>query len=93
MLQCIGQRKVAHQKDKRIKMERCAQTSETPSDLRWPDIYLCAQCANSRQANSTLSESPNVGGMQCDYTEFRDQIASGFAAGARRSYEGGDLEE
>ena len=85
MLQCIGQRK-----EKTGKV-RCENTG-VASDPRWPEVYLCADCANSRQANSTLAEGTNVSAMQSDYEEFRDQIAAGFAAGAQRSYDGGGEE-
>ena len=59
----------------------CTNTSTTPT---WKDQYLCSSCANGRAGR----DETNVGAMQTDPEEYRDQVAAGFAAGASRFYDG-----
>lgn len=78
MFQCIGQHK-----DKGGSLTRCGNTSETPI---WKDIYLCSSCANERpNKHSPLVENSNVGAMQTDAAEYKDQMESGFMHGIRGS--------
>jgi hypothetical protein len=55
MIQCIGITENG---------QRCTATSEKPSHPRWPDIYLCPQCANqpprkgSRNSAGIVLERP-----------------------------------
>ena len=48
MLNCIGKKKQGSQ------FISCTNTSETPNDARWPETYLCNDCANSRTGRSPV---------------------------------------
>ena len=42
MLRCIGQ-----SKDNHGEITQCSNTSETPTNPKWPDVFLCRSCANA----------------------------------------------
>jgi len=79
MYTCIGKHRTKHKG-----IVSCTKTSETPT---WKDQYLCSECANGRQGRGEF-ENQNVGAMQADPLEYRDQVVSGFASGASRFYDG-----
>lgn len=94
MFQCIGQRQVREHAGQPSKLVQCTNESEIPTRADKPEWgWLCSDCANRSPSGARpLEEKVNVGAMQADPEEYRDQIAAGFANGARRSYEGGDDE-
>ena len=90
MFRCIGQQEVNG------KLVRCERESEVPSVIGRPEFgWLCSDCANAsprkgsrnRTGFATLNpdEEVNVGALQVDPDEYRDQAESSFAAGIRRS--------
>jgi hypothetical protein len=86
---CIGQHKISNRRNERSQLIRCTATSEVPSipgreDLGW----LCESCSSELpHGRPQYEEDTNVGATQADPLEFKDQIASGFASGARRIYQ------
>lgn len=88
MYTCIGRYRVRNHAGEKGELVQCFRTSETPSNPYRPEWgFICETCAASRTSNAPLMESDNVGAMQSDASEYRDQIASGFATGASRGYE------
>lgn len=86
---CIGQRKVSNRRNERSQLVRCVNTSETPNFAERPDWgFLCPECSGQPpHARREYEEPENLGAAQADPAEFRDQVAYGFASGARRGYE------
>ena len=90
MIQCIGKTRVRQHASEKGELVQCTNQGEPTNPLRPDWGFLCASCAASRTSTSLLTEDVNVGGMQADPEEYRDQIASGFATGASRGYESSD---
>ena len=86
---CIGHHRINNRRNDRTELVQCEKESETPSNPDKPEWgYICADCANELpHARKEYEEPDNLGAAQCDPAEFRDQIAAGFASGARRGYE------
>src|SRR5580692_10096870 len=86
---CIGQRKINNHRTDRTELVRCTVESETPNNPNRPEWgFLCLQCSGEAPKGPKVYEEPlNLSAMQCDPSEYRDQIAAGFASGARRGYE------
>lgn len=88
MRQCIGKTRVRNHAGEKGELIQCANTTTTCFDEAHPNWgYICPSCAASRTSTQPMTESNNVGAMQSDASEYRDQIASGFATGASRGYE------
>jgi hypothetical protein len=91
---CIGHQQVREHAGQPSKLVQCTNESETPTNIDKPSWgFLCPQCSNAAPRGAKpFEDAVNVGAMQCDIEEYRDQVSSGFANGARRSYDGGDNE-
>ena len=85
--QCIGQRKIRSHEEDRGNLVRCTNISEVPSNPSRPEFgWLCSECANAPAApHSSMTEGVNVGAVQSETREYRDQIESGFMLGMRDS--------
>jgi len=81
--QCIGQKRVRGHEGERGNLVRCSSVSEVPSNSNHPEWgWLCSECSNAPAApHSPMTESVNVGGVQVENREYRDQIESGFMLG------------
>lgn len=87
MYRCIGQS---------ASKGRCTNERETPSNPDRPEWgFLCSECANapanrnSPMASMRHAEPVNVGAMQADIQEYKDQTESGFM----RGMQGADYED
>ena len=88
IFQCIGQKYTQEHADAQRKLTRCMNTSPTPTRADKPEWgYICPECANApaNRSNGQAREEVNVGALQVDPDEYRDQAESSFAAGVRRS--------
>jgi hypothetical protein len=94
---CIGHRKISNRRNERSQLIQCENTSETPNFAERPEWgFLCQSCSSQPPlARREYEEAENVGCAQADPLEFKDQVAYGFASGARRGYENdeGDSDE
>ena len=80
---CIGQ-----YRQKNGNLIQCDMESDTAT---WREIYLCSECANSRQNKiEKPPDSVELNGMQLEPREYRDQMEQGFLSGIN---EGGFDEE
>ena len=82
MYRCIGQ-----SRERNGNLVRCNQESDVPT---WREIFLCSECANSRQSKKAAPpDSVELNGMQLDPEEYKDQMERGFMSGIN----GGDENE
>ena len=89
MLQCIGNKAIREHADERPALVRCKNTSETPNNPKWPDVYLCPDCANApAKGASPATPAENLIAMQTDPEEYKGQMELGFMSGLNRDAEG-----
>lgn len=85
--QCIGQKRVRNHESDRGSLVRCQNMSLVPSNPARPDWgFLCSDCAGAPAVkNSPKTETVNVGAMQSDPEEYKDQMEAGLMMGIRGS--------
>ena len=79
---CIGQ-----YRQRNGTLIQCDMESDTAT---WREIFLCSECANSRQNKMEKLPDSDVSAFQNDAREYRDQMEQGFLSGIN---EGGFDEE
>jgi hypothetical protein len=86
---CIGQKRISNRRNDRSELIRCTNESEIPNREDKPEWgWLCPSCSGEKpKGPKTYEEAENLGAMQADPAEYKDQIAAGFASGAARGYE------
>lgn len=86
---CIGKHRIRQHADSIAILVQCMNESEVPSNPNKPEWgWLCPTCSSEKpQETPAAEEKFNVGAMQCDVEEYKDQIESGFMAGIHSSKE------
>jgi hypothetical protein len=89
LYRCIGQHREREHSDSKPILVRCTNESETPSNPNHPEWgFLCAKCSGEApHGPRETEERTNVGAVQCDPEEYRDQMESGFMMGMHSSKE------